>query len=287
MAKRDYYEVLGVDKSADQDAIKKAYRKLAVKYHPDRNPGDKEAEAKFREATEAYEVLSDEQKRPIYDQYGFAGLDGMGQGGGGGYSHAFHDFSDLFGGAGGGFSDIFDSIFGGGFSGGSFHVSAKDLGTGKEQHIQITSSSGLSDAEIEKMVKDAEANAAADKAKRESVDAHNEADSMIYATEKSLKELGDKVDAAEKQKIEDAVASLRKALEGDNVEEIKAKTEELKNASYKIAEELYKQQAAQGGAGSAGAAQENAESQDAGSSNDSGFDKGSAEDVEYEVHDDK
>ena len=136
------------------------------------------------------------------------------------------------------------------------------------------------------MVKDAEANAAADKAKRESVDAHNEADSMIYATEKSLKELGDKVDSAEKQKIEDAIASLRKALEGDNVEEIKAKTEELKNASYKIAEELYKQQAAQGGAG-AGASQENTESQDAGSSNDSGFDKGSAEDVEYEVHDDK
>lgn len=121
MAKRDYYEVLGVEKSADQEAIKKAYRKLAVKYHPDRNPGDKEAEEKFREATEAYEILSDEQKRPIYDQYGFAGLDGMGGGGAGGaqYSHAFHDFSDLFGGAGGGFSDIFDSIFGGGFGGGS------------------------------------------------------------------------------------------------------------------------------------------------------------------------
>lgn len=121
MAKRDYYEVLGVEKSADQDTIKKAYRKLAVKYHPDRNPGDKEAEEKFKEATEAYEILSDEEKRPIYDQYGFAGLDGMGGMGGGGaqYSHAFHDFSDLFGGAGGGFSDIFDSIFGGGFSGGS------------------------------------------------------------------------------------------------------------------------------------------------------------------------
>ena len=118
MAKRDYYEVLGVEKSATQDDIKKAYRKLAVKYHPDRNPGDKAAEEKFREATEAYEVLSDEKKRPIYDQYGFAGLDGMGQGGGGGYSHAFHDFSDLFGGAGGGFGDIFDSIFGGGFGGG-------------------------------------------------------------------------------------------------------------------------------------------------------------------------
>lgn len=119
MAKRDYYEVLGVEKSADQEAIKKAYRKLAVKYHPDRNPGDKEAEDKFKEATEAYEVLSDEKKRPLYDQYGFAGVEGMDQGGGAQYSHAFHDFSDLFGGAGGGFSDIFDSIFGGGFSGAS------------------------------------------------------------------------------------------------------------------------------------------------------------------------
>ena len=120
MAKRDYYEVLGIEKSADQDTIKKAYRKLAVKYHPDRNPGDKEAEEKFKEATEAYEILSDDQKRPIYDQYGFAGLEGMGAGGGtGGYSHAFHDFSDLFGGMGGGMGDIFESIFGGGFGGGS------------------------------------------------------------------------------------------------------------------------------------------------------------------------
>ena len=81
-SKRDYYEVLGVQKSASQEEIKKAYRKLAVKYHPDRNPGNKEAEDKFKEATEAYEVLSDEKKRPIYDQYGFAGLDGMGGGGG-------------------------------------------------------------------------------------------------------------------------------------------------------------------------------------------------------------
>ena len=118
MAKRDYYEVLGVEKSASQDDIKKAYRKLAVKYHPDRNPGDKEAEDKFKEATEAYEVLSDDKKRPLYDQYGFAGVDGMDQGGGQ-YSHAYQDFSDIFGGAGGGFSDIFDSIFGGGFSSGS------------------------------------------------------------------------------------------------------------------------------------------------------------------------
>ena len=113
--KRDYYEVLGVDKGADKDTIKKAYRKVAMKYHPDRNPGDKEAEEKFKEATEAYEVLSDDQKKSVYDQYGFAGLDGMGGAGAGGYSHAFHDFSDIFGGmGGGGFSDIFESIFGGG-----------------------------------------------------------------------------------------------------------------------------------------------------------------------------
>ena len=116
MAKRDYYEVLGVDKSASQDDIKKAYRKLAVKYHPDRNPGDKAAEEKFKEATEAYEVLSDDKKRPLYDQYGFAGVDGMDQGGPQ-FSHAYQDFSDLFGGAGGGFSDIFESIFGSGFGG--------------------------------------------------------------------------------------------------------------------------------------------------------------------------
>lgn len=115
-AKRDCYEILGIDKSADKETIKKAYRKLAVKYHPDRNPGDKVAEERFKEATEAYEILSDEQKRPIYDQYGYAGLDGMGGAGGSqGYSHAFHDFSDIFGGSGG-FSDIFESFFGGGSS---------------------------------------------------------------------------------------------------------------------------------------------------------------------------
>ncbi|MCI5606667.1 MAG: molecular chaperone DnaJ [Treponema sp.] len=137
MAKRDYYEVLGVEKSATQDEIKKAYRKLAVKYHPDRNPGDKEAEAKFREATEAYEILSDDQKRPIYDQYGFAGVDGMNQGGGAQYSHAFHDFADIFGGAGGGFSDIFDSIFGGGFGGGSSSKAGRGPATGSSLRYDL------------------------------------------------------------------------------------------------------------------------------------------------------
>ena len=171
---------------------------------------------------------------------------------------------------------------------GIVHVSAKDLGTGKEQHIQITSSSGLSDEEIEKMVKDAEANAAADKAKREGVDARNEADSLIYATEKTLKDLGDKVDGGEKQKIEDAVAALKQAMQADNVEDIKAKTEALKQASYKIAEELYKQQAAAGQAGAQPGA-EGAAGADANASGDaekkSGFDKGTADDVDYEVKD--
>ncbi|MCR4940562.1 MAG: molecular chaperone DnaJ [Treponemataceae bacterium] len=111
MAKRDYYEVLGVPKNATKDEIKKGYRKLAVQYHPDRNPGNKEAEDKFKEATEAYEVLSDDQKRQIYDQYGFAGLDGMGGGGSADYSHVFHDFEDIFGGD---FSGIFENFFGGG-----------------------------------------------------------------------------------------------------------------------------------------------------------------------------
>ena len=171
---------------------------------------------------------------------------------------------------------------------GIVHVSAKDLGTGKEQHIQITSSSGLSEDEINRMVKDAEANAAADKEKREAVDAKNEADSLIYATEKSLKDLGDKVSGADKQKIEDAVAALKKALESDNTSDIKAKTEELKQASYKIAEEVYKQQAAQGGAGAQGASDAGAGADAAGtdSAKSSNFDKGSAEDVDYEVKDD-
>ena len=179
---------------------------------------------------------------------------------------------------------------------GIVHVSAKDLGTGKEQHIQITSSSGLSDEEIEKMVKDAEANAAADKAKREGVDARNEADSLIYATEKSIKDLGDKINGAEKEKVEGAIAALKQALQGDNVEEIKAKTEELKQSSYKIAEELYKQQGAagaqpgaNGGAagGDAGAAGDAGADAGAKGEKKSGFDKGSADDVEYEVKDEK
>ena len=109
--KRDYYEVLGLQKGAGIDDIKKAYRKLALKYHPDRNPDNKEAEEKFKEVAEAYEVLSDEEKRARYDQFGFAGVDpnyGAGQGGFGGGFGGFGDFGDL--------GDIFGSFFGGGGS---------------------------------------------------------------------------------------------------------------------------------------------------------------------------
>ena len=101
--KRDYYEVLGVNRDASDEDIKKAYRKLAMKHHPDRNPDNPKSEEQFKEAKEAYEVLSDPQKRPAYDQYGHAGVDpqaGMGPGGGaGGFADAFSDiFGDIFGG---------------------------------------------------------------------------------------------------------------------------------------------------------------------------------------------
>ncbi|MDR1306683.1 MAG: molecular chaperone DnaJ [Treponema sp.] len=108
MAKRDYYEVLGVQKNASRDDLKKAYRKLALQYHPDKNPGNREAEERFKEATEAYEVLGDDQKKAAYDQFGFAGVDGMtGQGD---FSQTFRGFEDIFG----DFSGIFDTFFGGG-----------------------------------------------------------------------------------------------------------------------------------------------------------------------------
>ncbi len=110
--KRDYYEVIGVSKTASEDEIKKAYRKLAKQYHPDLNPNDKEAEAKFKEVNEAYEVLSDPEKKAKYDQFGHAGVDpnfGGGAGGYGGYGSPFGEDIDL--------GDIFGSFFGGGFGG--------------------------------------------------------------------------------------------------------------------------------------------------------------------------
>ncbi len=148
--KRDYYEVLGVGRSASIDEIKKAYRKLALKYHPDRNAGDAEAEGKFKEATEAYEVLRDEEKRQLYDQFGHAGVSGAGAGG----RAAYQDFSDIFGGSS--FEDIFENLFSGmggfGFGGGrggrsgirrgadlryNLEISLEDVAIGKEVKIQI------------------------------------------------------------------------------------------------------------------------------------------------------
>ncbi|BCD98801.1 molecular chaperone DnaJ [Marinagarivorans cellulosilyticus] len=108
MSKRDYYEVLGVAKGVDEKELKKAYRRIAMKCHPDRNPGDAEAEEQFKEASEAYEVLSDSRKRSAYDQYGHAGVDGAA--GGGGYGGGNGNFSDIFG-------DVFGDIFGGGGGG--------------------------------------------------------------------------------------------------------------------------------------------------------------------------
>src|ERR1700746_3295651 len=110
MAKRDYYEILGVGKNAAADEIKKAYRKVAMQYHPDRNPGDKSAEERFKEAAEAYEVLSDAEKRAQYDRYGHAGVSnnrGFNGGGGMNMEDIFSQFGDIFG------DDIFGSFFGG------------------------------------------------------------------------------------------------------------------------------------------------------------------------------
>jgi molecular chaperone DnaJ len=116
MAKRDYYEVLGVGKDAGDDEIKKAYRKLAMKFHPDRNPGDKDSETKFKEAAEAYEVLSDAKKRGRYDQMGHAGVDGMGHAGQGfgSMEDIFAQFGDVFGNRGGMFEELFNGRGGGG-----------------------------------------------------------------------------------------------------------------------------------------------------------------------------
>ena len=125
MAKRDYYEVLGVDRNASASDIKKAYRKLAIQYHPDKNPGNKEAEEKFKEAAEAYGVLSDPDKKARYDQFGFEGVSGAG--GGGGFSGAGMDINDIF--------SMFGDIFGGrgGFGGGSGPAKYR----GSDQRVKV------------------------------------------------------------------------------------------------------------------------------------------------------
>ncbi|MFL2852718.1 MAG: molecular chaperone DnaK [Candidatus Pelagibacter sp.] len=125
---------------------------------------------------------------------------------------------------------------------GIVNVSAKDKGTGKEQKIQIQASGGLSEEEIQKMVKEAEANKEADKKKRESVDARNQADSLVFSTEKSLKEHGDKISAEEKKAIETGIGDLKKSLEGTDIEDIKKKTQNLVQVSMKLGEAVYKSQ---------------------------------------------
>ena len=125
---------------------------------------------------------------------------------------------------------------------GIVNVSAKDKGTGKEQKIQIQASGGLSDEEIEKMVKDAEANKEVDKKKRESVDVRNQADTLIHSTEKNLKDHGSKISDAEKKAIEESSTSLKESLKGEDIEDIKKKTESLVQASMKLGEAIYKSQ---------------------------------------------
>jgi molecular chaperone DnaJ len=130
MSKRDYYEVLGVDKNASEDDIKKAYRKLAMQYHPDQNPDDKEAEEKFKEINEAYEVLGDNEKRQRYDQFGHAGVDPNNMGGDGGFQgFSGGDFGDIFG-------DIFN-MFGGGGGGGSFHQANNGPKKGSDIRVNL------------------------------------------------------------------------------------------------------------------------------------------------------
>ena len=185
---------------------------------------------------------------------------------------------------------------------GIVHVSAKDLGTGKEQKIRIESSSGLSEDEIESMVKDAELHADEDKSAREAAEARNEADSLIYATEKSLNDFGDKVGEDDREKISSAIADLKQAVEGADTAEIKAKTEALQQASYKLAEEVYKdaqqkasaEQGADGGQGAGADPQGDADpgssdqrSSDQGANGNTGAGTRSAEDADYEVVDDE
>ncbi|ENT28479.1 chaperone dnaK [Brucella suis 63/198] len=138
---------------------------------------------------------------------------------------------------------------------GIVNVSAKDKGTGKEHQIRIQASGGLTDADIEKMVKDAEANAEADKKRRESVEAKNQAESLVHSTEKSLAEYGDKVSADDKKAIEDAIAALKTSLEGEDAEDIKAKTQALAEVSMKLGQAMYEAAQAAEGAGAEGGEQ--------------------------------
>ncbi len=161
---------------------------------------------------------------------------------------------------------------------GIVHVSAKDLGTGKEQKIRIESSSGLTDKDIEKMVKEAELHAEEDRKEREKIEVRNEADSLLYSTEKSLKDYGDKISAEEKGAIEAAISELKNVMSSGSVEQIKAKTEALQKAAYKLAEEMYKATAASQPQGEP--EEPKGKASNAGAKKDNGV-----EDADYEVVD--
>jgi len=135
---------------------------------------------------------------------------------------------------------------------GILHVTAKDLGTGKEQSVVVKPSSGLSEEEIQRMIKEAEAHAEEDRKRKELAEVRNQADSLIYSTEKSLKDLGDKVPEDLRKEVEEKISELRKALEGTDVEAIRRASDELTRVSYRLAEMVYKQAGAQGAAGGAG-----------------------------------
>jgi len=168
---------------------------------------------------------------------------------------------------------------------GIVHVSAKDLGTGKEQKIRIESSSGLSEDEINKMVKDAELHAEEDRKAKEGVEVRNEADSLVYSTEKSLSDFGDKISEEDKEKVNAAIAAVKQSLDSGDNDEIKAKTEELKQAAYSLAEEAYKAQSAQGEASGQEGGPESGSTGASGSGGSGGDDN--VEDADYEVVDDE
>ncbi len=150
MSKRDYYEVLGVSKSADKAELKRAYRKMAIKYHPDKNPDNKEAEEKFKEAAEAYEVLSHDDKRARYDQFGHAGMSGA-AGGGGGFGGGGFNMEDIFS----NFGDIFGGHFGGGFGGGGFGGGGRRQRVNKGSNLRVRVKLTLSEVAkgVEKKIK--------------------------------------------------------------------------------------------------------------------------------------
>ena len=210
MAKRDYYDVLGVSKSASPDELKSAYRKLAIKYHPDKNPGDKSAEDKFKEASEAYGVLSDKSKKENYENFGHAAFENGGSGRGG--------FGGFGGFSGADFSDIFEDFFGD-FGGGrrSSRKSSNNRGSDLRYDLSIT----LEEAYT---------------GKKQNI--------QFSTSEKcnTCKGNGSKVSETDKKAIEDASSQLKESLKGEDIDDIKKKTEALVQASMKLGEAIYKSQ---------------------------------------------